>query len=188
MFRKATGLDEKDEDNQVSTLVYTMGEEADGIFMPFELSAEEAKKYETVKAKFENKFIDKKNVIFERAKFNSRVQEQNETVDSFITDLYKLSQHCEFKSLKDELIRDRIVVGLWDRKLSEKLQLDPKLTLDLAIRQAKQSEMVKKQQNLLHNDDKTASANVDRVRKAKPAKPTKPQAPAKLESAENCGR
>ena len=109
-------------------------------------------------------------------------------MDSFITDLYKLSQHCEFKSLKDELIRDRIVVGLWDRKLSEKLQLDPKLTLDLAIRQAKQSEMVKKQQNLLHNDDKTASANVDRVRKAKPAKPTKPQAPAKLESAENCGR
>ena len=79
-------------------------------------------------------------------------------------------------------------MALRDRKLSEKLQLDPKLTLDLAIRQAKQSEMVKKQQNLLHNDDKTASANVDRVRKAKPAKPTKPQALAKLESAENCGR
>ena len=98
-----------------------MGEEADGIFMSFELSAEEAKKYETVKAKFENKFTVKKNVIFERAKFNPRVQEQNETVDSFITDLYKLSQHCEFKNLKDELIRDRIIVGLRDRKLSEKL-------------------------------------------------------------------
>ena len=120
-IRKPTGLDEKEEDSQVSTLVYTMGEEADGIFMSFELSAEEAKKYETVKAKFENKFTDKKNVIFERAKFNSRVQEQIETVDSFITDLYKLSQHCEFKNLKDELIRDRIIVGLRDRKLSEKL-------------------------------------------------------------------
>ena len=44
---------------------------------------------------------------------------------------------------KPQLIRDRIVVGLRDRKLSGKLQLDPKLTLELAIRQAKQSEMVK---------------------------------------------
>lgn len=181
-FRKATGLDGKDDESQVSTLVYTMGEEADDIFMSFELSDEEAKNYETVRNKFEEKFVVKKNVIFERAKFNSRVQEQNETVDSFITDLYKLSQHCEFKTLKDELIRDRIVVGLRDRRLSEKLQLDPKLTLDLAIRQAKQSEMVKKQQSLLHSDDKTAPANVDSVQKAKP------QGPAWSESGKKCSR
>lgn len=80
--------------------------------MSFELSAEEAKKYDTVKIKFEDKFTLKRNVIFERAKFNSRVQEQSETVDSFITDLYKLAQYCEFQLLKDELIKDRIVVGL----------------------------------------------------------------------------
>ena len=66
-----------------------------------------------------------------------------------------------------------------NRKLSEKLQLDPKLTLELAIRQAKQSEMVKEQQSLLHNDDKTTSANVDRVRKTKPVKQKKTQAPIK---------
>ena len=119
-----------------------MGEEANDIFISFELSAEQ-QITKMVKSKFEDKFTLKKNVIFERAKFNSRVQEKDETVDSFITDLYKLSQHSEFRMLKDELIRDRIVVGLRDRKLSGKLQLDPKLTLELAIRQAKQSEMVK---------------------------------------------
>ena len=101
-FRKVTGLDGKARTVRLARkFTLWAGEEADDIFMSFELSAEEAKKYETVKAKFENKFTVKKNVIFERAKFNPRVQEQNETVDSFITDLYKLSQHCEFKSLKD---------------------------------------------------------------------------------------
>lgn len=187
-FRKATSLDERDEESQVSTLIYTMGEEADDILTSFELSPDEANDYTTVKAKFENKFTLKRNVIFERAKFNSRNQEQNETVDSFITDLFKLAQHCEFQTLRDELIRDRIVVGLRDRRLSEKLQLDPKLTLDLAVRQAKQSEMIKSQQSVIHSDMKTTPANVDRVRKAKPSRTSNPHTPGKPDSGWKCGR
>ena len=40
---------------------------------------------------------------------------------------------------------DRIVVGLTDASLAEKLQLNPELTLETAITKAWQSEMVKKQ-------------------------------------------
>lgn len=58
--------------------------------------------------------------------------------------------HCEVGVLNDELIRDRIVVELKDKKLSEKLQSDPKLTLDKAANQARQSEAVKKQQGILY--------------------------------------
>ena len=43
---------------------------------------------------------------------------------SFITDLYGLARYCNFGPLEEELIRDRIVVGLQNRELSEKLQLD----------------------------------------------------------------
>ena len=42
-FRKATGLDRKDGESQVNTLIYSMGEEADDIVMSFGLTAEEAK-------------------------------------------------------------------------------------------------------------------------------------------------
>lgn len=56
-----------------------------------------------------------------RARFNRRKQENNETVDEFITDLYHLAENCEYGALQDELIRDRIVVGIRDSKLSEKL-------------------------------------------------------------------
>ena len=123
-FRKATGLDQKSGDNQVHSLVYSMGEEADDIMVSFGLTADDAKQYELVKNRFESHFIIKRNIIFERAKFNLRSQQEGESVETFITDLHCLAEHCEFGVLKDELIRDRIVVGLKDKKLSEKLQLN----------------------------------------------------------------
>ena len=51
--------------------------------------------------------------------------------------------------LQDELIRDRIVVGIRDSHQSEKLQMDPNLTLEKAIAQSRQVESVKKQQALI---------------------------------------
>ena len=45
------------------------------------------------------------------------------------------------------MIRDRLVVGLRNDKLSEKLQMNSGLTLEQAVQQARQSENVKKQRN-----------------------------------------
>ena len=56
------------------------------------------------------------------AKFNQRVQGEDEAVESFITALYCLVEYCEYGTLRDEMIRDRLVVGLRDAKLSERLQ------------------------------------------------------------------
>ena len=47
------------------------------------------------------------------------------------------------------MIRDRIVVGLLDEALAEKLQLDSKLTLETAVTTARQSEGVHKQQSVV---------------------------------------
>ena len=145
-FCQASELCKKSEESQVNTLLYSMGEKADDILQSFCLSEEELKKYETVVAKFQKHFISKRNVIFERAKFNSRKQEEGENVDSFITALYGLAEHCGFGSLHDKLIRDRIVVGIRDIVLSEKMQMDPNLNLEKALNYVRQSEAVKKQQ------------------------------------------
>ena len=69
-------------------------------------------KHDVVKEKLEKHFVKCRNVIFERTKFNCRVQGPDETCDSFITSLYCLAEHCSYESLHDELIRDRIVVGI----------------------------------------------------------------------------
>ena len=78
--------------------------------------------------------------MYERAKFNQRKQEQSETVDTFITSLYKLAENCAYNALKEEMISDCLVVGLKDTRLSKKLQLDANLTLAKAITMARQSE------------------------------------------------
>ena len=68
-------------------------------------------------------------------------------MDQFITSLYTLSEHCDYGDLKDQLI----VVGLRDAKISEKLQLDPALTLVKAVTQARQKEAVHEQQSIVRS-------------------------------------
>ena len=126
-FRQASELGKKAGERQVNTLLYTMGERAEDIFQSFNLSEEEIKNYEVVVERFQRHFVSRRNIIFERAKFNSRKQEDGESADSFITSLYGLAEHCAFGQLYDEIIRDRIVVGIRNTDLSEKLQLHPQL-------------------------------------------------------------
>ena len=75
-FREVSGLTTKSEVSQINSLVYTMGDEADDILASFGLNEADSKKYDVVKGKFENYFIKKRNVIFQRAKFNQRIQEK----------------------------------------------------------------------------------------------------------------
>ena len=106
------------------------------------MTDEGERSYEVVKKKFDDHFMKKKNVIYERAKFNMRRQE-GEPVDAFITALYNLASKCDYGTLNDELIRDRIVVGIRNQFLTEKMQLDKTLTLEKAARMARESESCK---------------------------------------------
>ena len=47
------------------------------------------------------------------------------------------------------MIRDRIIVGILDKSLAERLQLDAVLTLDVCIKLVRGTDVVKKQQKLL---------------------------------------
>ena len=75
-FKIASGLCEKDESQQVNTLIYCMGKDADDIFKSFNLSATQGKKITAVTERYKNYFNVKRNVIYERAKFNTRRQKE----------------------------------------------------------------------------------------------------------------
>ena len=106
-FRKVSGLKGKDEEVQVNTLIYAMGDDVDDILCLFRLSAADSKKYDTVKANFDVHFVKRRNVIYERAKFNLRRQGDGHSVDSYITALYGLAEYCGYGNLHDKMIRDR---------------------------------------------------------------------------------
>ena len=120
-----------------------------------------------------------------------RKQEENEPVDAFITDLYALAEHCSYRMLHNEMIRDRLVVGLRDAKLSEKLQLDAELMLDKAVTQVRQAEAVKRQQTVLRSEGESLPVgNIQRGANNRPAKLKKKlwTQPAKDKSCSWCGR
>ena len=99
------GLSKQERALQVNALLYAMGSESEDIFTSFNFDAgDDQNNYDRVKEKFDHHFIAKKNVIYERAKFDQRVQGQHEQVENFITDLYRPAESCEYGSLKDETI------------------------------------------------------------------------------------
>ena len=129
----------------MNALLYCMGEEAYDVLTSTTIAEDDREKYAPVLAKLDEFFKVRTNKTLERAKFNRRDQREGESADSYITGLYALVEHCEYGGMKDELLRDRIVVGIRDKKLSDHLQVDPDLTLEKAKRLVRQREAVKEQ-------------------------------------------
>ena len=166
-FRMASGLDKDPEEKQVNTLLYCMGEEAEAILDSTKITADEKKDYNTVVEKFNDFFKVRRNVIFERARFNRRNQQDGETVEEYIMDLYKLAENCNYGNLKEEMIRDRLVVGISDRKLSERMQLDPELDLEKAKKMTRQREAIRDQTRALKRGDDQLTEEVGACWKAR---------------------
>ena len=91
-----------------------MGEQAEDILKSLSLTDEQSKSYEAVKKALTEDFVVRRNVIFECAVFNRRVQGSDESVYTFITALHTLAETCEYGDLMDQLIHDRLVVRLKD--------------------------------------------------------------------------
>ena len=69
-FLSASGLDKEDETRQVSSILYCLGDEAHDVLTSMSITADDRKKYAKVLEKFDQHFDVRKNVIFERARFN----------------------------------------------------------------------------------------------------------------------
>ena len=81
------------------------------------------------------------------------MQLPGESVEQYITELYALVETCEYGNLTDEMLRDRIVVGIRNAALAKRLQLDAELTLEKAKRLVRQEEAVNDQQRQLKGDN-----------------------------------
>ena len=92
--------------------------------------------------KLDEFFKVRRNTVFERAKFNRRNQMQGESIEQYITALFNLRETCEFGDLADQLLRDRIIVGIRDTALAERLMLDAKLDLDKVMQLVRQKDAV----------------------------------------------
>ena len=91
--------------------------------LPFESDNNKLVMISKVLELIEKHCIGQTNVIYECYCFNNKNQETGESFDEYLMALKAPAKTCNFGTLKDELIRDRIVCGICDtgtRKNSSK--------------------------------------------------------------------
>ena len=112
--------------------------------------------------------------------FNNRNQLPGEPIDHFVTDLRTKAKTCEFGTLTDSLIRDRIVEGVLDDGTHSRLLRETSLTLQKALNICQSSEAASTQIKSLIDDNPGASiATVDQ---------RKPTSNPRHASCGRCGR
>ena len=161
-YLTATESNDKDEDVKTSRLLTTIGEKARDIYYTFTFAEEgDNMKLTPVMAKFDEYFNLKKNLPYTRFKFFTYNQASGQTIDEYVTELKSRSRHCEFGTLRDSLVRDRIVAGIQDAKVRERLLRETDLTLEKAMAICRAAEATKKQAEEIKTSP--PSDNVDAV-------------------------
>lgn len=74
-----------------------------------------------------------------------RVQQNTKSVDQYVTQLKSLANSCEFGNLKDSLIRNRLICGIKNSHVREKLLQDNDLNLQKAIEICRAAEVSSEQ-------------------------------------------
>lgn len=177
-YALATELPKKAEGVQVATLLTVIGEEAREVYSTFnDWDAEgDEKKIKPVLKKFGEYCEPRKNIPFERFKFNRRVQEPGETYDQYRTALRKLADGCDFEAITpEEILRDRLVFGIRDSKVRERLLRETKLTLEKTDEICRASESMLAQMKIVGHSDGAPVNAVDRGNKTKVPEGRKPK-------------
>ena len=158
LYRDASGISGKEEKTQAATLLHVVGAEALEVYNNFTWDNDgDNMKVEQIMAKFEAYCNPRKNVTWERHVFNNRNQLPGEPIDHFVTDLRTKAKTCEFGTLTDSLIRDRIVEGVLDDGIRSRLLRETSLTLQKALDICRSSEAASTQMKSLTNDNPGAS-------------------------------
>ena len=100
--------------------------------------------FEQIVEKVTAHYNPKPSVIIKRFEFNTRVQKEGESVAEFVAALQKITEHCEFGTFLDDLLRDRLVCGVLDKKVQHRFLQESKLTYKQAFDMAIAAEAARK--------------------------------------------
>ena len=133
-YEEVTELRNKTSRLRVATFITCISKEALEVHngLPFQ-SDEEKVDINKVLELWANHCIGKTNIIYERYKFNNRSQEQAESIDTYITTLRALAKTCKVGTLKDDLIRNKIVCGVRYNGIRRKLLQESGLSLSKCV-------------------------------------------------------
>jgi len=153
IYMLTTQKDNLNQKVKTAMLLNCIGEEGLRIYNTFSfLDHNDVEKYDLVVQKFKDYCELQKNIIYERFKFYNCVQKPEQTFDQFLTELKSLASSCEFVDL-DEMVRDRVVMGIGSSSMQVRLMRESNLTLKKATDLCRVTEIEKIQHQEM--DDKS---------------------------------
>lgn len=85
--------------------------------------------YDEMVAKLKGRFDKTESDMIQRFKFNHRVQQPDETVEDFVLSVKLQAEFCSFDNFKQKAILDRIIAGVKDKALQQRLLSEENLSL-----------------------------------------------------------
>ena len=145
-YEIAADLADQPTKKRTAIFLACIGSEAYQLFQTLQFAEEtDRQDIEKVTDAFQRHCIGEVNVTHERYVFNRRVQDSGETFDAFLADLRRLVRTCDFGTLEESIIRDRIVIGIREDSTRRKLLQTRKLDLQAAIDACKANEIATRQ-------------------------------------------
>lgn len=159
-FLLATGPSEKSKIIQAASLRRLMGSECRHVCIhSLTLTEDQQKDPSAILGALEDYFKPAKNVIYERYMFGCCKQETDEPIDSFLTRIKERALSCEYHALRDELVRDRLVLAVASEGTRRRLLRERELTLQTATDICRLSELTERQMRVMTPLAQTDSVN-----------------------------
>ena len=163
-YFEACELDKKTEKCQTAILLHAAGPEAQEIYHTFTYDEGETKdKYKTVLDKFDKYCEPLRNVVYERYLFWARDQMESETVDTWVAALRNMASKCEFDTQEQSMLRDKVVFGIRDISVKERLLRENGLTLKKALDLCRAAETSKQRIRAMTETEAHAAVNIHPV-------------------------
>jgi hypothetical protein len=160
-YMTASEKDQKPGRVQIATLLTLLGPAGQDIYRSFQLTEEERTNMTIVKQRFTNFFSPQVKEVFERFRFHSRLQKEDETFDEFVTALRDLVATCNFSPQEEEkAIRDRIVMGLRVASVREDIfSLPEPVTLQQVLAVCRRVEAAEQYMRAMSSKDRREEVN-----------------------------
>lgn len=165
IYLKASGKSDSQEDVQIAILLNMIGDECLDIYNTF--PQEKTKKIEDVIRCFDEYFLPKANITMETFKFHNIMQKDEQSIDSYIVELKSQAANCSFvctneeckKSYMDRMIKDKIILGIKDKQIQQRLIRETNMTLDKIQDYCKSIELSKQHIKLLTKSEEEEEVN-----------------------------
>lgn len=163
---------------KLGVLMTALGDQGLDVFNTFK-DVDENSTFDDVMAAFEKYCNPKRNTVYERFLF-SQVVQGTRNVDAFVVELKNQASRCEFGEQADNLVRDRLVVGVRNPIVRKELLRDSELTLQSAVEIARAWERSENEATAMSASPAQNSAvadplGVDKLESSRPYKPSRPK-------------